>query len=241
MPKIMKWLLALGAVGLILAGLGAWWFTNKVSNQPRAWRAEASIELSVAPGVAFEEIADLQRWPQWSGWSRDAEPEVRRIYSGAPQGAGAVLAWDAGEPGGKVSVGGPVKVSVDTHPNALAGTVGKGTVRILSAEPDKALALETRFEKALWLAGTTQQGSNVTQRSSLRTDLNGTDFVVTGRFTLEPVATGTRVRWVEEGTFGDGFAGGMLAMAMHGMVERKHAEILSVGLERLKQHLEAPR
>lgn len=241
MRKTLKWLLGCLIFGLLAAGLCAWWFLNKVSNQPRAWRAEAVVEISASPDVVFEGIADLKRWPEWSSWTRDVDSGVERRYSGAPQGAGAVLTWDAQGSSLKLSVGGPVKVGVHTDPNTLAETVGKGTLRVVSADPDKGVELETRYQNALLLSGSTREGAQVMRRSSLRTHLNGTDFVVTGRITTDLIPTGTRVRWVEEGTFGDGLAGGMLAMAMRDMVEEEHTEILSMSLDGLKQRMESPR
>ena len=241
MRKTMKWMLGCLIFVLIAAGAGAWWFVNRVSHQPRSWRAEAVVELSAPPNAVFDEIADLKRWPQWSGWTRDVESEVERTYSGAPQGAGAVLTWGASAPNSKLSVGGPLKVSVEVGPDTLGGTVGKGTVRIVSADLDKGVELETRYQKALSLSGSKREGASVTKRSSLHTHLNDTDFVVTGRITTDSLPTGTRVRWVEEGTFGDGLAAGMLAMAMRDMVEESHTEILSMGLDGLKKRIESPR
>lgn len=241
MRKTMKWLLGSLIFVLLAAGVGAWWFLNKVSNQPRTWRAEAVVELSVPPNAVFDEIADLKRWPQWSGWTRDVESAVERIYSGAPQGAGAILTWGASATKSKLSVGGPIEVSVEVGPDTLGGTVGKGTVRIVSADLDKGVELETRYQKALCLSGSTREGASVTKRSSLRAHRSETDFVVTGRITTDPIPRGTRVRWVEEGTFGDGIAAGMLAMAMRDTVEESHTEILSMCLDSLKKQMESPR
>lgn len=241
MPKILKWLLVLASVGLVVVGLGAWWFAHKVSNQPRAWRSEAVVDLVAPPALVFEEIVDFQRWQQWSGWSRDVEPEVRRSYAGVPKGTGMILVWDAGTVDPKVIVGGPVRISFQENPDGLANIVGKGTVRIVSADPTRGVELETVYEKALWLAGSTKVGASVVKRSSLRCERNGADFVTQSHITLEPTPTGTRVRWVEEGTFGEGFAAGTLAMAMRGMVEERNTEILSSSLEGLKMHVETPR
>jgi hypothetical protein len=40
----------------------------------------------------FAEVEDFHRWPAWSPWE-DLDPEVRRTYSGADKGVGAVYSW----------------------------------------------------------------------------------------------------------------------------------------------------
>jgi hypothetical protein len=48
----------------------------------------------------FAEVEDFHRWPAWSPWE-DLDPEVRRTYSGADKGVGAVYSWTGNRKAGE--------------------------------------------------------------------------------------------------------------------------------------------
>ena len=45
-------------------------------------------------------IADFHEWPKWSPWE-DVDPDLRRDYSGAASGRGAVYSWSGNRKAGK--------------------------------------------------------------------------------------------------------------------------------------------
>ena len=240
MSKWTKRLLVAGAIFLLLVIAGFAWFAHYVSQQRRVWSAEATIEIAAPPNVVFQELADLQRWPKWSAWSRDAEEWAQRTYDGPPTGAGAMLRWTSPNSKSAVRVSGPVGVNVSVSRGTPTEGAGTGSMRIVSAAAETGLEFETTFRDALVLASCSKTESTTT-RSSLYLKEIGRDFVVPGSNRLEATPTGTRVHWIERGDFGDGFGIGLVAMAMIDSIEDRHAQILALSLEGLKRHVEAPR
>jgi len=58
-----------------------------------------SSPVAAPPQRVFEEIVDFHRWPAWSPWE-DIDPAMRREYSGAASGVGAVYAWSGNRKAG---------------------------------------------------------------------------------------------------------------------------------------------
>ena len=38
-------------------------------------------------------VADLHGWPEWTAWSREADPDAVWSFEGAPAGQGAIMRW----------------------------------------------------------------------------------------------------------------------------------------------------
>jgi hypothetical protein len=64
------------------------------------YTVERSTVVHAAPGRVFAEVEDFHRWPAWSPWE-DLDPEVRRTYSGADKGVGAVYSWTGNRKAGE--------------------------------------------------------------------------------------------------------------------------------------------
>lgn len=233
MPKWAKWLLVGCGSVLLLAIVGFALFAGWVSKTQRDWHASASVEIAAPPSAVAAELADLTHWPTWSAWARDTGDDYTRTYSGPARGPGASMQWLEREAPQTIHVG-PNRLRQRSNP------VSRGTVRITAANGDSGVELETVFQGAMVLASHVRDASATTS-SRTSVHLNGRDFVVPGRIQLEPTAAGTRVTWTEDGDIGDGFAAGLLALAMRGTLEDQHAQILATSLERLKKQLEAPR
>ena len=60
--------------------------------KPNTLRVERSIEISAPPAKIFALLDDFHQWPQWQPQDRD-DPTMRRTYSGAASGVGAVSGW----------------------------------------------------------------------------------------------------------------------------------------------------
>jgi Polyketide cyclase / dehydrase and lipid transport len=53
---------------------------------------EREARIPAPPGKILERIVDFRRWRSWSPWE-DRDPQLRRTYSGADSGVGAVYEW----------------------------------------------------------------------------------------------------------------------------------------------------
>jgi len=63
------------------------------AGKPDSFRIERAATLNVPAEKIFPLIADFHQWLSWSPWE-GRDPALKRIYSGAERGKGAVYAWD---------------------------------------------------------------------------------------------------------------------------------------------------
>ena len=63
------------------------------TRKPNAFRVERAIVIDAPPATVFEFLDDPRRQSEWSPWDKK-DPTMRKIYSGAPKGVGAVYEWD---------------------------------------------------------------------------------------------------------------------------------------------------
>lgn len=97
--------LALGAlvlIALIVAAL-----------KPPRFTVERSGHIAAPPAQVFPFLSDFRRWTAWSPWE-DIDADLRRTYSGADAGKGAVYEWD-----GKKAGAGRMEIMEATAPNAM--------------------------------------------------------------------------------------------------------------------------
>lgn len=62
------------------------------ATRPDAFRIERSTSIKAPPEKVFALINDFHQWETWSPWEK-IDPEIKRTYSGALSGKGAVYAW----------------------------------------------------------------------------------------------------------------------------------------------------
>ena len=62
------------------------------------FRLERSATIGAAPDAVFPLVDDFHRWTTWSPWEK-LDADLRRTYSGAPRGLGAVYAWEGKKSG----------------------------------------------------------------------------------------------------------------------------------------------
>jgi hypothetical protein len=84
--KILKNLLIVAACALLVV-LGL------ASTKPDQFRVERSIQIQASPAKVFAYLEDFHEWQAWSPWE-GLDPELKRSYSGAAKGLGAVYAWE---------------------------------------------------------------------------------------------------------------------------------------------------
>jgi hypothetical protein len=63
------------------------------STKPDTFRVRRSLPIKAPPETLFALINDFHRWGAWSPWET-RDPAMKRSFSGAPSGAGAVYAWE---------------------------------------------------------------------------------------------------------------------------------------------------
>jgi hypothetical protein len=90
----MAKIIALVFVGLIGGLLGY------AAIQPDTFRVQRSASMNAPPEKVFARINNLQNWGTWSPWEK-MDPAMKRIYSGAASGQGAVYEWEGNREVGK--------------------------------------------------------------------------------------------------------------------------------------------
>ncbi len=60
--------------------------------RPDTFRVERSTTIKAPPQKIFDAINDFHRWAEWSPWE-NIDPQLKRTYSGAASGVGAVYEW----------------------------------------------------------------------------------------------------------------------------------------------------
>ena len=63
------------------------------SRKPDTFRIERSATINASPETIFALINDFHQWRSWSPWEA-RDPALKRTYSGAASGKGAVYAWE---------------------------------------------------------------------------------------------------------------------------------------------------
>jgi uncharacterized protein YndB with AHSA1/START domain len=63
------------------------------ATKPDTFRVERTTVVNAPADKVFPLIADFHQWLNWSPWE-GRDPALKRSYSGAERGKGAVYAWD---------------------------------------------------------------------------------------------------------------------------------------------------
>jgi hypothetical protein len=116
--------IAIGVVGLVLL------FVALVATRPSRFHVERSARLDAPPHVVFSLINDFHRWPSWSPWEA-LDPAMKREYSGAAQGTGAVYDWSGND------------------------DVGVGSMRITDSEAPTSVTISLEFKQPWQATNTT--------------------------------------------------------------------------------------
>ncbi len=61
--------------------------------KPATFLIERSITMAAPASKVFPLINDFHNWGAWSPWER-LDPDLKRTYSGAPNGTGAIYEWE---------------------------------------------------------------------------------------------------------------------------------------------------
>ena len=91
-------------------------------SRPDTFRVERTATVKAAPDKIFALIQDFHNWSVWSPYEK-LDPAMKRTFSGANSGKGAVYAWDG------------------------AGQAGAGRMEILSAPAASQVVIQLDFSR----------------------------------------------------------------------------------------------
>ena len=63
------------------------------TTRPDSFSVQRVASIAAPPAQVFALVNDFHRWSAWSPWEK-LDPEMKRSFSGAEQGPGAVYAWE---------------------------------------------------------------------------------------------------------------------------------------------------
>lgn len=92
------------------------------ATKPNKFRIERSIHIKASPEKIFPFIIDFHHMQTWSAWEK-IDPAMRRSFSGAKSGKGAIYAWDGNK------------------------DIGQGSMEILEATPSSNVLIKIDFFK----------------------------------------------------------------------------------------------
>ncbi len=92
------------------------------ATRPDSFRIERSAVIKAPPEKIFPYLDDFHRWTAWSPWEK-IDPQLKRTYSGAASGKGAVYGWEGNS------------------------KVGSGSMEILESVPASRISMKLDFFK----------------------------------------------------------------------------------------------
>jgi hypothetical protein len=107
--KVVK--VALVVLAVAVAGVLAF-----AATKPDSFTVQRSASIKAPPEKISAVLTDFRGWGAWSPWEK-MDPAMKRTYSGAPKGKGAVYAWagnsEVGEGSMTLTEAGPTRVALD--------------------------------------------------------------------------------------------------------------------------------
>ena len=90
--------------------------------KPDTIRISTSTVINAPPEKVYALLDDFHAWPEWAPQDRE-DPSMKRTYSGAPAGPGAISEWSG------------------------SGNTGNGRMEITGAEPSRKVVVTVDFAK----------------------------------------------------------------------------------------------
>jgi uncharacterized protein YndB with AHSA1/START domain len=113
-------------LALVLGGLAVF-----VARQPSEFLIVRTRTFAAPPEIVFDYVSDFRRWTEWSPWEK-LDPALRREYSGAESGEGAIYHWVGNE------------------------EVGEGRMTIVDAEDPTSVTIRLEFMRPFQAVNTAQ-------------------------------------------------------------------------------------
>lgn len=70
------------------------------ATKPNSFRVQRTASLNAPREKIFPLLNDFHNWPAWSPWEK-LDPDLKRTYSGAANGRGAVYEWEGNRKAGQ--------------------------------------------------------------------------------------------------------------------------------------------
>jgi uncharacterized protein YndB with AHSA1/START domain len=102
-------------LALLIAG-----FLILAAMRPNTFRVQRSIDIDAPPEKIYPLINDYKHWASWSPYEK-VDPAMKRTFSGAPSGKGAVYEWDGNK------------------------NIGRGRMEIIDATPPSKIGIKLDF------------------------------------------------------------------------------------------------
>ena len=99
--------------------------------KPDTFAMQRQTTIKAAPEKIMALIGDFHNWPTWSPWEK-LDPNMQRTFSGAPNGKGAVYAWQGNS------------------------DVGRGRMEIIDYAPPNTVTIQLAFMEPVAITNTTQ-------------------------------------------------------------------------------------
>lgn len=82
---MFKWIAVIVVVAVVVV-------LALAASRPDSFRVERTTRIQAPPEKVYALIEDFHLWPQWSPFEK-LDPDMKRTFSGAAKGQGAVYAW----------------------------------------------------------------------------------------------------------------------------------------------------
>ncbi len=114
------------AVLVVLAALAV-----VITTRPGEFKIARSRNMAASPDVVYTYVSDFHKWQEWSPWEK-LDPSMKKEFSGAASGTGAVYAWIGND------------------------KVGEGRMTITESRPPESVTIRLEFLKPWTATNTTQ-------------------------------------------------------------------------------------
>jgi len=114
-----KILMSLAVIVVIL--IGASFFL------PSKWHVRRSIVIAAAPEAIFPWVDNIRRWPDWTPWTEDLDPTMKRTFEGPEAGIGAKQSWQGTK-------------------------MGNGTLTIIESSPPEKIVYDLNMDNGKFMA-----------------------------------------------------------------------------------------
>lgn len=94
--------------------VGAGWYYVQAMVDS-TYTVQRSTTINAQPTRIYDQIVDFHNWTHWSPWE-DLDPDLKRTYSGATSGTGAVYAWSGNRKAGQ----GRMEITDTSEPSGVA-------------------------------------------------------------------------------------------------------------------------